>query len=81
MEGQTGVKPEQLESMIELPEWATDIWIKFCTVSAYRDDRGRILPSEVMAWSTLTGANLTPLEYNLIGVIDAAYLESKKDEQ
>jgi len=65
--------------MIHLPDWAVDIWAKFCAVSGYRDEYGRIMPTEVKAWACLSGVRITPLEFRLLGVIDTAYLESKKD--
>lgn len=63
------------------------VWAKFKKLNRTRAvgmNVGIILPSEIIAWQTLSGESITPMEFEIIGLLDDIFLAhqaklSKKD--
>jgi hypothetical protein len=81
VEKQTGVRPEGLEDKIPLPIWAGDIWNMYCELSEYRESDGKIKPTEIKAWASLSGIRLSRIEFMLLMTINKTYLESQHNAE
>jgi len=77
IERQTGVKPEQLESL-PFPETLEFNWLDFLELNRARTSNGYtanpISYTELDAWNRLTNKNITAQEINIIKQLDDVFL-------
>ena len=74
---QTGVLPEQLQNLTELPSCVRYIWAWFTRLSAKRVNGmavGPISCLEIEAWCRLNALVITPFEFTAIEALDAVYV-------
>jgi hypothetical protein len=81
---QTGVKPEELQD-IDFPEGAAHIWESFLDLHTSRgmgvNGPNPLTFSDILAWSTLTGLEITPFELNCITALDSLWLSTINKDQ
>ena len=75
---QTGVLPEQLQDLAELPECLAHVWVWFTRLSSKRVNGmavGPIQSLEIEAWCRQHDLTMTPFEVRALETLDTLYIQ------
>ena len=78
IEKQIGIKPKELEDLVELPECFVHCWMDFVNLSSTRPvgmGASPITYSEILAYSTLNNIDYDPWEIQVIKLFDRTALD------
>lgn len=80
-----GVKPPELESLIELPDHFQDMWKIFLDLNSTRGNNGfsplRISYTEIYSYAKLLQIELSSLEVEAIGIMDRIVLDINSKQE
>ena len=77
---QTGVLPEQLQDLTELPDCIRHVWVWFTRLSSKRVNGmavGPIASLEIEAWCRLNAIAITPFEVHALEALDNVYMNQQ----
>lgn len=82
---QTGVRPKELDELVELPDVFKYLWQDFLMLNSARTSNGfgvnPLQYSEMLAYFTLQGIQVQPWEVEVLRVLDNAVLQVYADKQ